>query len=220
MGFLDWIRRRNSGDKTTITVTSRTVSSHAGRSHMDRGGAVEAHNANDAPGAVDLGNAVELLGPQGQAAINQIDHLAHEMLAAGGGGVFVTSSSSVVVDGQVVSPDDPRAREAMAKAAAKLRAQGFDELADDLERQSASAPSSSAAPTPSAAPPPHAFATTSAHAQLTSGDARNATVNDAQSATSNAATDVAADAAADVIGDDIGEAPSAPTPPDPPSPPA
>ena len=56
------------------------------------------------------------------------------------GGLTVTASTQVIVDGRTVSLDDPRAREAMNKAAAKLRAQGLDELAADLEARAAAPP--------------------------------------------------------------------------------
>ncbi len=123
MGLFDWLKRKDAEDSssTTYTVTTSDVS-------------------------------VDLQDPQQRAALEQADHLLHELLAGdagqgSAGGLTVTASTQVIVDGQTVTPDDPRAREAMSKAAAKLRAQGLDELAADLEARAA-AP---AAPAPAAA---------------------------------------------------------------------
>jgi len=132
------------------------------------------------------------------AAVDEVDHLAHQMLTAsvttaGSGGMTVTPSTSVVVDGQMVGADDPRVREGMLKAVAKLRAQGFDELADDLERQLGAAAQAATGGPHSAAPP----------------DARPVSPADAADVPSSA----------EPVGDGGVGAPSAPSPPTPPSPP-
>ena len=134
MGLFDWLKRKDAEDSssTTYTVTTSDVS-------------------------------VDLQDPQQRAALEQADHLLHELLAGdagqgSAGGLTVTASTQVIVDGQTVTPDDPRAREAMSKAAAKLRAQGLDELAADLEARAAApaapAPAAAAGTPPQAAPAP------------------------------------------------------------------
>jgi hypothetical protein len=124
MGLLSWIKgRKSTGTATSITTTRATSADLSdGRETLVRDG-------------VEVGDPA-----QQQAAVDEIDHLAHQFLTAGAssaasGGVTVMSSSSVFVDGQAVGADDPRARERMLEAVSQLRAQGFDELADDLEKQ-------------------------------------------------------------------------------------
>jgi hypothetical protein len=141
MGLWAWIRGRKSTDAATSVVTTHTTSVDLDGSHQAvmRDG-VEVDDSAQCRGVVD-----------------EIDHLAHEFLATGAaatgaaatgsGGMTVMSSTSVFVDGQAVSADDPRARERMAEAVAKLRAQGFDELADDLQRQLGAAPQAAAGST-------------------------------------------------------------------------
>jgi hypothetical protein len=132
VGLFDWLKRKDAGDASAMpdAVTARDVQ-------------------------------VDLQDPQQRAALEQADHLLHELLAGGAGqgsvgGLTVTASTQVIVDGQTVTPDDPRAREAMSKAAAKLRAQGLDELAADLEARAAAAPAAVAGtpPPPTPAPAP------------------------------------------------------------------
>ena len=141
--------------------------------------------------------SLDLQDPQQRAALEQADHLLHELLAGDAGqgsvgGLTVTASTQVIVDGQTVTPDDPRAREAMSKAAAKLRAQGMDELAADLEARVAAAP---AAPAPAAAAgaPPRGDPGARRGRPVTPGCGAD---------------------------DDLGAAPSAPAPPEPPAPPS
>ena len=168
MGLFDWLKRKDAEDSssTTYTVTTSDVS-------------------------------VDLQDPQQRAALEQADHLLHELLAGdagqgSAGGLTVTASTQVIVDGQTVTPDDPRAREAMSKAAAKLRAQGLDELAADLEARAAAAP---------AAPAPAAAAGTPPLPAPAPGE-------DDQSLPAAAADD------------DLGAAPNAPAAPEPPAPPS
>jgi hypothetical protein len=130
VGLFDWLKHKDAADpsSTTYTVTTRDV-------------------------------PVDLQDPQQRAALEQADHLLHELLDGGAGDgstadLTVAASTQVIVDGQSVSPDDPRAREAMSKAAAKLRAQGLDELAADLEARAAAAPAASPAPAADAPPAP------------------------------------------------------------------
>ena len=133
------------------------------------------------------------------AAVDEIDHLAHQFLTEGVmtanfGRMIVMPSTGVVVDGQVVSADDPRARERMLKAVSELRVQGFDELADDLERQfGAAAQAANGGPRAAAAP-----------------DARPVSPADAPESLSSA----------EPVGDGGVGAPSAPSPPTPPPPPS
>jgi hypothetical protein len=164
VGLFDWLKRKDAGDASAMpdAVTARDVQ-------------------------------VDLQDPQQRAALEQADHLLHELLAGGAGqgsvgGLTVTASTQVIVDGQTVTPDDPRAREAMSKAAAKLRAQGLDELAADLEARVAAAPAAAAG----APPPPPASAPGEDDRSLPA-------------------------AGAD---DGLGAAPNAPVPPEPPAPPS
>ena len=163
MGLFDWLRRKDAGDpsSTTYSVTSRDVS-------------------------------VDVQDPQQRAALEQADHLIHDLLAGGAGqgsagGLTVTASTQVFVDGQMVTPDDPRALEGMSRAAAKLREQGLEELAADLEARVAAAPAAAPGSPPRGASAPG---------------------EDDQSL---------AAAGAD---DELGAAPNAPAPPEPPAPPS
>ena len=129
VGLFDWLKRKDAGDAsaTPDAATPRDVSG-------------------------------DLQDPQQRAALEQADHLLHELLAGdagqgSAGGLTVTASTQVIVGGQTVTPDDPRAREAMSKAAAKLRAQGMDELAADLEARAASVPAAMAPAAAAGAPP-------------------------------------------------------------------
>jgi hypothetical protein len=164
VGLFDWLKRKDAG------------------------------YASAAPDAVTQSDvSVDLQDPQQRAALEQADHLLHELLAGDAGqgsadGLTVTASTQVFVDGQTVTPDDPRALEAMSKAAAKLRAQGLDELAADLEARVAAAPAAAAG----APPPPPASAPGEDDRSLPA-------------------------AGAD---DGLGAAPNAPVPPEPPAPPS
>lgn len=176
MGLFDWLKRKDAADlsSTTYTVTTRDV-------------------------------PVDLQDPQQRAALEQADHLIHELLDGGAGegsvaGLTVSSSTQVIVDGQTVSPDDPRAREAMNKAAAKLRAQGLDELAADLEARAAAGP---AAPAPPAA----------AGLPLPAAGGPLAVPPPGPGEEDQSLPAVGADA-------EFGAAPAAPAPPEPPAPPS
>lgn len=175
MGLFDWLKRKDAGDPsgTTSTVTTRSVSVDAG-----------------ADGVARPGDAADLRDPEQREALEQVDRLLHEFLAAGqgsAGSLTVAASTKVVVGGQMVSADDPRARGAMAEAAAKLREHGLDDLAADLEARVAAAPAATVGTRPSAAPAPG---------------------EDGLSLPAPGAND------------DLGEAPSAPAAPEPPAPPS
>lgn len=201
MGLFDWLKGKDAEDPsaTTFAFTTRDISADAG--------------ADGAGGSAD---SADLQDPGVRAALEQADHLIRELLTSGAdegsaGGVTVSASTQVIVDGQAVAPDDPRAVEAMRTAAAKLRAQGLDEVAADLEARVAAAGSapSAAAPASCAAAPgsaPSAAASTAA-------------------ATDEAAASAASAAAlgpppAGAPGDDLSAPPSAPEPPEPPAPPS
>jgi hypothetical protein len=179
VGLFDWLRRKDTADASisTFTVTTRDASA-------------------DPP------------DPERREALEQAERLIHEVLTAGAGegsagegdaGAFVLSApAQVIVAGQTVSPDDPRALEAMRTAAAKLREHGLDELADELEARAAATSAGVAAPaTPPQAPPSAA----------------------APAAAQDAPAD-GLDAAPIAAADDAADAPSAPAPPEPPSPPS
>jgi hypothetical protein len=182
MGLLAWIKRRKSTGRATSIATAPATSA-------DLGGGDETVVRD----GVEVGNPA-----QRRSTVDEIDHLAHEFLTAGvataGSGGITMASSSVFIDGKAVSTDDPRARERVLEAVSKLRAQGFDEVADDLERQLGAA-------TPPATGGPRSAASTGA---------LPASSDDAVEASSSAGP----------VGDGGVDAPSAPAPPAPPSPPS
>ncbi len=196
MGLFDWLKRKDAGDPstTTYTVTTHSVSVDAG-----------------VDGAVHPVDGVDLQDPERRAAIEQIEHLARELLTTGGGlgtegGSNVTASTTVVVDGQTVSPDDPRALEAIRKAADKLRRQGLGELAVDLEARFSAAPAAAAgAQSPVAGPAP----SDGSQPMPAAGEAHPAET-----------APTAGSASAPPGDDDLVMAPSAPAPPEPPAPPS
>ena len=119
MGLFDWLKRKDAADAsiTTFTVTTRDASA-------------------------------DLQDPQQREALEQAERLIHEFLTGGAeqssageagsgegsAGAFVFAApTQVIVAGETVSPDDPRALEAMSAAAAKLREHGLDELAAEFE---------------------------------------------------------------------------------------
>ena len=121
MGFWDWIKGRKAGGAGPTTAMSASVSVSSGHVRVTGSG----------PATTD-----PVLQ---EATLDEVDHLAHELLSAettmGPLTVNVNRTTSVIVDGQAVDPADPRAAEAIREATARLRAQGFDELAGDLERR-------------------------------------------------------------------------------------
>jgi len=188
VGLFDWLKRKNAGDlaSTTISVTTSDLS-------------------------------VDAQDPQQREALEQAERLIHDLLTAGpergsagagdeGGASILAASTRVIVDGQTVGPNDPRALEAMGKAAAKLRAQGLDELAAELEAGLGAAAGA---------------ATAMAGAAPAAARAADATANTAGAvdAASSAPADGLA-AAPDTPAEDFAAAPDAPTPPEPPAPPA
>jgi hypothetical protein len=180
VGLFDWLKRKDAGDASAMpdAVTARDVQ-------------------------------VDLQDPQQRAALEQADHLLHELLAGGAGqgsvgGLTVTASTQVIVDGQTVTSDDPRAREAMSKAAAKLRAQGMDELAADLEARAASVPAAMAPAVAAGTPPPPTPAPAPGGDELS----LPAPGEDDQTPPVAGAED------------ELGAAPNAPAPPEPPAPPS
>ena len=211
MGLRDWLRRGGLRTETKITVTTKTTSSD---------GRVSDGSAEGAAGAAR--------DEQQAAAIGEADHRAHELLATGSqasfGGVTVTWSADVVVNGRRVEADDAQVGEALRQAAAKLREQGFDELAGDLERRAASEPAPAGAAAGAAAPGSAGgaeAAPASALAPLPS-PAADAPGLPAPAADvpGLSAPAVEAPAPAGFTGGDPGEAPSAPAAPSPPAPPS
>jgi hypothetical protein len=180
---------------------------------------VETHSTS-----VDLGSGLDSVVRDGvevsdlkerQAIIDEIDQLAHQFLTTGagaaglGGGLTVTSSTSVVVDGRPVSPDDPSAREKMLEAISKLRAQGLDDVADDIARQLGVAPQA----------PPSASRRTEA-TKLVEPAAKMCETSAAEMGEASAGAEPAGDdAPEEARGPTPPTPPDAPTPPEPPSPP-
>jgi hypothetical protein len=199
MGLFDRLKRKDAADTSisTFAVTTRDAS-------------------------------VDMRDPQKREALEQAERLIHEILTGGaeqgsaGGtdersagedaaGAFVFAApTQVIVAGETVSPEDPRALEAVSTAAAKLREHGLDELAAELEARVGA----TAAPAPAAAPaaPPPAFPPAGEGAQPLL-----ASAGDAIDTTPSAADTV--DTTQSAPPDDLDEAPDAPAPPEPPAPP-
>lgn len=124
IGLMSWIRGRKSGGGSTRVETHST-----------------SLNLASGPGSV-MRDGVEVSDPaERRAIIDEVDRLAHQFLTSSAiasgshDAVAVTSSATIIMDGRPVTPDDPRARQKMLEAVAKLRAQGLDDLADDIARQ-------------------------------------------------------------------------------------
>jgi len=207
MGFWDWLRGRKSVE-TSTSITTTHVDADLGDGHKTL-----------------VRDGVEVTDPaQQKAIIDEIDHLAHEFFAAGGvtagsaGGagpsnVTLTSTATVMVDGQVVSADDPRARKKIREAIDTLRAQGLDEIADDLERQLGAA-SRAAGPVVGEAASQAADQAAVLPATV-SGSPQPAARADASSASAAAADEASTDAASGARAEPV-EAPDAPDAPAPP----
>lgn len=130
MGFWDRIRGRRGRDNV---VTSLTVQTGGG----------------DKPLVGERGVTGQ---SQGDAVLAEIDDFMRSIVAMGAGGssaaptVQVNSTTTVFAAGRPFDAGDPRARAAVAEAVAKLRANGLDDLAAELERKLGSAAQPSAAP--------------------------------------------------------------------------
>lgn len=181
MGFMSWIRGRKSGG-TSTRVETHSVSVNLG----------------SGPGSL-MRDGVEVSDPaERQAIIDEVDQLTHRFLrssaAAASDDVATTSSTTIIMDGRPVSADDPRARQKMLEAISKLRAQGLDDLADNIARQ------------------------LGVMSGTASGIAQPASAADMPGAGSGWQVATGADTGA--VGDDSPVEPTPPTPPTPPSPPS
>jgi hypothetical protein len=151
VGFWDWLKRTRVSKDVGVTFKSAhttTVDGRPGHTSVVRDG-------------------VEVTDPaEREAAVHDMDELAHRVMAAasaGGGSsesswsfrpatVDMSKTTTVIVNGRPMDEADPSAREALATAIAKLRAQGLNELADDLEQRLTAPPASATGGAPPVVP--------------------------------------------------------------------